>query len=320
MVNVCLIGCGGVGKRHLEALLKVKNSINVEVVEPNIEKIKESKQINNKFNNYFFDVNDISNDIYICIVATPANVRKSVIKKLIENKNVKYLILEKVVFQNVEDFKEILKLLSVKNIKAYVNCNLRTQPIYKKIKNMLNLNKKAIFTYNHSRDFNLASSSIHILDLFSYLCGDNKLEIKSFLSNNIKKSKHNGCVEFNGSLVATSKNGHKLYVYSGDRDSAEFLNVHQDDKIIISSDGLANLDVRIGKIQMLSKNKCVEMDIPYIWQSSLTNTYVENIIENKKCDLPTLSELSETHISMLNNFNNHLSDVYGEEIINCPIT
>ena len=37
MVNVCLIGCGGVGKRHLEAMLKVKNDINIEVVEPNIE-------------------------------------------------------------------------------------------------------------------------------------------------------------------------------------------------------------------------------------------------------------------------------------------
>ena len=51
MVNVCVIGCGGVGKRHLEALTKVKNDINIEVVEPNIEKVNEAKELIPEFNN-----------------------------------------------------------------------------------------------------------------------------------------------------------------------------------------------------------------------------------------------------------------------------
>ena len=42
MVNVCLIGCGGVGRRNLEAMLKVKHDINIEVVEPNIEGISDA--------------------------------------------------------------------------------------------------------------------------------------------------------------------------------------------------------------------------------------------------------------------------------------
>ena len=33
MTNVCLIGCGSVGRRHLEAMLKVKHDINIEVVD-----------------------------------------------------------------------------------------------------------------------------------------------------------------------------------------------------------------------------------------------------------------------------------------------
>ena len=52
----------------------------------------------------------------------------------------------------------------------------------------------------------------------------------------------------------------------------------------------------------------------------MTNTYVENILDKQKCDLPTLSELSKTHILMLDNFNNHLSNVYNQEVVNCPIT
>ena len=162
MVNISLIGCGGIGKRHLEALLKVKNNINIEVVEPNTEKINEAKELVSEFNNYFFDVNSLSDDIYICIVSTPASVRKSIILNLIKNKKIKYLILEKVVFQNVNDFKEVMELLNKNNIKCWVNCHLRVQPIYKKIKSLLNSNEKTILTYDCSDDFKLASSSIHI--------------------------------------------------------------------------------------------------------------------------------------------------------------
>ena len=320
MVNVCVIGCGGVGKRHLEALTKVKNDINIEVVEPNIEKINEAKELIPEFNNYFFDVNDLSDDIYICIVSTPSNVRKSIILNLIKNKKIKHLILEKVVFQNINDFKEVIELLNKNDIKCWVNCHLRAQPIYKKLKSVLKLKDDTIFTYNHSRDFHLASSAIHILDLFSFLCDDEIVEINSFLSDKINKSKHKGCVEFDGKLTVISKKGHKLYVYPGDRDSAEFLNTYDDDKIIVSSDGKAHFDERIGNIKMISNNNFIEFDIPYVWQSSLTNTYVENLIDKQECDLPTLSEISKAHILMLDNFNTHLSGVYGKEVVNCPIT
>ena len=319
MVNVCVIGCGGVGKRHLEALLKVRNDINIEVVEPNVEKINEAKDLIPEFDNYFFDINDLSDNISVCIISTPANVRKSIMLNLIKNKNVKHIILEKVVFQNANDFEEILELLDKNDIKCWVNCHLRAQPLYKKIKSFLDSNKKTIFTYDCSDDFRLASSSIHILDLFSYLCDDEVVEINSFLSNDIIKSKHNNCVEFNGDLVVKSKNGHKLYVHKIDREFVESLTIHQDNKIILSDEGGFSED-RLGKIKILSDSGVSEFEIPYVWQSSMTNTYVENILDKQKCDLSTLSELSKTHILMLNNFNNHLSNVYNQEVVNCPIT
>ena len=100
--------------------------------------------------------------------------------------------------------------------------------------------------------------------MFSYLCDDDIVEVISFLSDKIKKSKHKGCIEFGGKLIAISKKGYKLYVYDGDRDSAEFLNVYGDDKIIMSSDGKAHLDIRIGNLKMISKSECVELDIPYV--------------------------------------------------------
>ena len=73
------------------------------------------------------------------------------------------------------------------------------------------------------------------------------------MTTKINESKHKGCVEFDGKLTVISKKGYKLYVYYGDRDSAEFLNVYGDDKIIMSSDGKAHLDIRIGNLKMISK-------------------------------------------------------------------
>ena len=58
MKNVCLIGCGGVGKRHLEAMLKVKHDINIEVVEPNIEDTPVNQNIN-----YFTKIEEVSDNI-----------------------------------------------------------------------------------------------------------------------------------------------------------------------------------------------------------------------------------------------------------------
>ena len=154
MVNVCLIGCGGVGKRHLEAMLKVKNDINIEVVEPNIENTPTTLVGQNI--NYFSKIEDVSNNIDICLIATTANVRKKVILELVSKKNVKFMILEKVVFQNEKDFDEILKLFEEKNIKSWVNCHLRAQPIYKELKTQSIISYDTTMTYEYSDDFTLS--------------------------------------------------------------------------------------------------------------------------------------------------------------------
>ena len=90
--------------------------------------------------------------------------------------------------------------------------------------------------------------------------------------------------------------------------------------MIRSSDGIAESDNRVGKIQYFSKNEQFEINIPFIWQSSLTNIFIDDILDKNKCDLPTLDELSKTHVLMINSFNEHLSKIYKKEVVNCPIT
>ena len=310
MVNVCLIGCGGVGKRHLEAMLKVKNDINIEVVEPNIENTPTTLVGQNI--NYFSKIEDVSNNIDICLIATTANVRKKVILELVSKKNVKFMILEKVVFQNEKDFDEILKLFEEKNIKSWVNCHLRAQPIYKELKTQSIISYDTTMTYEYSDDFTLSSSAIHILDLFSYLCDDYDLEIQDIVTDTeLKSSRHSGCVDFNGYMKVRSTNGYELVVKKRDAHFGEHLTIYHNDLTVRSSEG-DDPDNRIGFVQ--------DKKIPYVWQSSLTNSYIDDIIEKSDCDLSTLENSAKLHKIMLKSFRNLLKEKYNREVVDCPIT
>ena len=310
MVNVCLIGCGGVGKRHLEAMLKVKNDINIEVVEPNIENTPTTLVGQNI--NYFSKIEDVSNNIDICLIATTANVRKKVILELISKKNVKFIILEKVVFQNEKDFDEIIKLFEEKNIKSWVNCHLRAQPIYKELKTQSIISYDTTMTYEYSDDFTLSSSAIHILDLFSYLCDDYDLEIQDIVTDTeLKSSRHSGCVDFNGYMKVKSTNGYELVVKKRDAHFGEHLTIYHNDLTVRSSEG-DDPDNRIGFVQ--------DKKIPYVWQSSLTNSYIDDIIEKSDCNLSTLENSAKLHKIMLKSFRNLLKEKYNREVVDCPIT
>ena len=310
MVNVCLIGCGGVGKRHLEAMLKVKNDINIEVVEPNIENTPTTLVGQNI--NYFSKIEDVSNNIDICLIATTANVRKKVILELVSKKNVKFMILEKVVFQNEKDFDEIIKLFEEKNIKSWVNCHLRAQPIYKELKTQSIISYDTTMTYEYSDDFTLSSSAIHILDLFSYLCDDYNLEIQDIVTDTeLKSSRHSGCVDFNGYMKVKSTNGYELVVKKRDAHFGEHLTIYHNDLTVRSSEG-DDPDNRIGFVQ--------DKKIPYVWQSSLTNSYIDDIIEKSDCDLSTLENSAKLHKIMLKSFRNLLKEKYNREVVDCPIT
>jgi len=310
MTNVCLIGCGGVGRRHLEAMLKVKHDINIEVVEPNIEAITDTPRTQNI--KYFSKIEEVSDNIDICVIATTANIRKKIVIELVSKKNVKFIILEKVVFQNENDFDEIIKLFREKNIKSWVNCHLRAQPIYKEVKKQSIIAEDTIIRYDYSDDFNLSTSTIHILDLFSYLCDDYELEIKNITTNTeLKTSRHNGCVDFNGEMDVRSSNGHRLIVKKRDAVFGEYLTIHHKDLTIYSSEG-NNPDNRIGFVQ--------DKKIPYVWQSSLTNSYINDIIEKSDCDLSTLENSAKLHKVMLKSFRNLLKENYNREVVDCPIT
>ena len=77
-------------------------------------------------------------------------------------------------------------------------------------------------------------------------------------------------------------------------------------------DKLTSTNNRIGFVQ--------DKKIPYVWQSSLTNSYIDDIIEKSDCDLSTLENSAKLHKVMLKSFRNLLKENYNREVVDCPIT
>ena len=104
MVNITLIGCGRIGERHLESLLTLDEKFNIQVYDKFVKKDSDM---------FVNEIEDLNDNIDICIIATKADIRKSLVDELLTKKNVKYLILEKVAFQSIKDFDTIHNLFKI---------------------------------------------------------------------------------------------------------------------------------------------------------------------------------------------------------------
>lgn len=128
--NVLLIGCGNIGFRHLQAFINMNLAINITIVEINENSIK-------RINKYIKNIDHVKVQIYknienikniyfdICTVATCSKERLKLINMLINNNNIKYIsniVLEKITFQNIKQFKEYEILIKkYKNCKTYIS-------------------------------------------------------------------------------------------------------------------------------------------------------------------------------------------------------
>ena len=140
--RVAIIGAGQLGSRHLQGLTKIRQEIQITVVDPNPTALETAKKryheiLKNPFIQsvaYVDSLEEFDEPVELAIIATKADVRRNVTEELVSNSKVKYLILEKVVFQSVADFKAVMSLLKENSIKAWVNCSRRMFLIFRELK------------------------------------------------------------------------------------------------------------------------------------------------------------------------------------------
>ena len=323
--HIVLIGVGGIGNRHLQELNNIKFNVKITVIDINTNSLNKSKNLfltypkNIKIIeiNFLKSIKNIDTNIDLAIIATNSFERLSIINELIKYTKLKYLIIEKVAFPSVREFKKSIHILKKNKIKAWVNCTRRIENFYIFLKKKL-INEKKISIYCTANNLNIASNSIHFLDLLVFLSDSMISDLDlSFLKRKFFKSKRKNYIEFKGCLIAYTKRGDKLIMIDDNTKSQEsFLTINSHNyKIII----YVNLNMAISSSRTNNwKISKIKYETPL--QSKITNLVAKDIIYNGKCGLTEIKESFLIHKIMLNHFTKFISKVSNKKINSCMIT
>jgi predicted dehydrogenase len=124
-----VIGAGQLGSRHLQALGRVGGRNDIFIVDPNADSRRVARERFNEFNPGFLgklyeleSLLELPAELDVAIVATTSNVRLAVLATLMKSSKVRYLLLEKVLFQDLAQYQQAAELLQMQIGRVWVNC------------------------------------------------------------------------------------------------------------------------------------------------------------------------------------------------------
>ena len=323
--RLLIIGAGQLGSRHLQGLSQMNKDVEIMVVDPNPNALEiaknryEEMRLNShiRFINYYQNISRLDGEIDLAIIATTADVRRNVIEDLLNKIQVHYLILEKVVFQSIQDFESIMYFLNEKNVKTWVNCPRRMIPFFQDLREK-GIRAESIRISVNGCTGGMASNTIHMLDLLAFLTGKKEITInETDFDKKIYKSKRSNFVELSGRLVAQTSRGDILDILDNREASIHLIMCFETDKQKIEINQLEGI-CKISKKD--SVKQPIEQPFHMPMQTELTAKLVEQILETGNSYLTSLKESYLLHKPMLNVFNKHLSFMLKKKVTVCPIT
>ena len=319
--NIILVGCGNIGSRHLQALVKLPFNIDIHVVEKsNTSKNLAKMRLNEiKFNQknhsiFWYDsIQKISKISDLVIISTLSEGRVRLIENLLKKKNKKFLI-EKPVCQSKKEYDSVLKQMKSFKATGWVNTNRRYFESYKKIKQEL---KNSIFFDIHvfSTSSGLGTNAIHFIDLFSWLTNDSKIKLNGdFLLPKLFPNKRGKQFkEFYGTIIGSGKNNSNV--------TLTFLPSNTESIFVTISTNSTNYiidELNQNGIKISKKTK--KFGFKFEHASNLTTKIAKDILEKNTSYLPKLDESFVHHTELFRIFTSHIEKQLKRHVTLCPIT
>jgi hypothetical protein len=320
--NVAIIGCGIIGSRHLQALVKTNFPLNIHVVEKHSKSkntaISLLKEISyNKKNHKIFwhqSLTKFKEECDLVIISTRSPNRVKIISKLLQKGYKKFLI-EKIVCQSTTEYKLLMKEMKKFSALAWINTPRRYFQSYQKIKNYIQ-HAKFLHLSVFCENVGLGTNSIHYIDLFSWLIDDYSLKLKGdFLLPKVFPSKRGkDFKEFFGTINGSNfSNTHSLQITS--------LPSSRDNMYVIISTDLGQYVIDELNQKMVFMNvKSLKSKFLFEYTSSITTKIVSDIFDKNSCLLPTLPNSFIAHTEIFKIFNNHIKKQLKRDVSLCPIT
>ncbi len=326
MLSIALIGCGKIGSRHLQSLMKLNFEAEIYVVDPNRGSIKVSLNLieNDLKENQRITikvcsrVEEILSGIDFAIIATDSKQRFNVLRYLLKNRTPKYLILEKLLFTKEDEFSEALELIQQVDIKVWVNEWMSAEPSFRDLCSYFKPSE--VIELSVSGDnWGLCCNSVHYLELFDFLCQRSDLNIQEYEFEKVFFSKRQGYLEINGRIDIDSINGSKLTLISNDAD------VLEGEEVIISiktTNTQAECIFRMDSLdfKLETNGKKINQRNNLILQSNFTHRLIEEILKDGSCNLPSFERAVYHHNLFYPSFKNFFEEKGIDLSEGIPIT
>lgn len=321
--RICLIGCGNVGSRHLQAIAKLPFEIEVDIVEPNLEAMSlgqkrlDEIEYDNKTHNFtwYSKLEEIKENYDLTVIATTAIGRADLLINLAELGHRKFLI-EKMVCQSNSEYEKILSKFEEKNAIGWVNTNPRCFESYKKLKEYFKESGIIHFSVTASNLSALATNTIHYMDLFSYFVDDYNIEMNGeyLLEEKFPNKRGNNLMEFAGTVIGRNKKKSTIIL--------TFLPCENIPTMvdIVGIDKHLMIDESNQKIFDFVNSENIELEFKFEHVSTLTTKIAENILVKNNCDLTTLENSYILHKEIFKIFNSHIKKLTNKDMDLCPIT
>jgi predicted dehydrogenase len=322
MWRIAVIGAGQLGSRHLQGLAKLSFPCDLHVVDPSPEsralarKRYEELPHNPAIKKISFhgSVNSLPDTLDLAVVATSADVRLAAIRGLLEHSSLRYMVLEKVLFQRVVDLMEAGKLLEACGVSAWVNCPRRACAAYANVRHYFEGNEVLFFQVSGA-GWGLGCNSIHFLDVLGWLTGTQPIEFSTAgLDAKVVPSKRDGFFEFTGSLQGSFASGASFQLTSVAGQPLRPLIT------IRSAASHCIIDEGAGRALYVDAERREEeaFVIPYV--SDLTTQIATEILVHGRCGLSTFSESALYHVPLLDALAERAAAWLGTPSGLCPIT
>ncbi len=322
--KLILVGCGNIGSRHLQSLMKFQSALSIDVVEPNnksknnavslIKKLPIKKYPKIK---WFTSIKDLTDSGDVVIVATDSVDRVKLIETLLKQGNKKFLI-EKMVCQSRNEYKSLISLFKKFNANGWVNTNRRYFTAYQKIKQLF-LTSKSLELSVYLGNSGLGTSSIHFIDLFCWFNNDYDIKLNGdYLFDKIYSNKRGKSFkEFAGNIVGTNKKNSFLTISTHNNQStfpSSIVEIYDGKRHII-------INELEEKLFFLSNDENIpKLSFKFGHTSELTYKIILDILKNKSCLLPTIEDSCYLHFELFRIFNNHIFKHLNYKVQKCPIT
>lgn len=267
---------------------------------------------------YHSAVRSLPRDLDVVIVATGAAIRRKVVEDLLTHSKVDYLILEKVLFQSAADCLWARDFLAGRQTKAWVNFPRRLQPVYRYIHGAVTPGQQLEIRVTGSH-WGLATSAVHFLDLVLFLTGHTTLTISRFDGQHFPSVRHRDCLECTGYLAGEAASG-QYYSITAWPDGSAPVRVTIDAperRWIVDEQGDHTVMIQTGAE---TSWKPGTLSHPFLYQSQLTASVVEAILDSGTCGLSDFETALQSHLPFLRAWNRHFAPDADPDSAICRIT